>query len=320
MEANQDASTLNAGAPATETGEIGGIVEPDRPSFDPDGQNLFGTVEDDDTGSPSDADDKGAGADEGKAKEGQAAEGGADKGGAGEDGKKTRYDQDPAWQRIMQERDEARRAKERLEAQMEILTKVVDAPPDVQGKSGSADLPYKDTSAMSEEDLAEWQASDPKGYADNLRAQVKYELLRDLEKQKSVETQRSATERTYAEFAQKHPDLQKKWEAGEVQKLMKEHPGHNPMSAYLVSAWDEREATFKTQIEEAVAKAKADTEKEVLAKIKAKQSASVLGGGPAIAPRGDVDPALADTKRHGGMTAVLANKLAQMRRAGAGAS
>ena len=203
---------------------------------------------------------------------------------------------------------------------MEILTKVVDAPPDVQGMDRTKDLPYRDTTEMSEEDLAEWQASDPKGYAANLRAQVKYELLRDLEKQRSAETQRSATERTYAEFAQKHPDLQKKWEQGEVQKLMKDHPGHNPMSAYLVSAWDEREATFKTQLEEATAKAKAEAEKEVLAKIKAKQQASVLGTGPATTPRGEEDPALADTKRHGGMTAVLAGKLAKMRRAGAGAS
>jgi len=325
---NQDASTLNAGAPATETGEIGGFVNSDRPSFDPDGQNLFGTVEDDDAGSPSDADDKGAGeggegtSNEGQAADGQDGAGADDKGGKAEDGEDTRFDQHPRFQQLRKERDDERRARERLEAQMEILTRVVDAPPDVQGGTAKEDdLPYRDTSKMTDEEIAEWQANDPKGFADNLTARIKFELLQDMRRQAEVTNKRTATETTYARFAEQNTDFKARWETGEIKRFIDQNPGHNPMSAYHEIVGEERKAALQKQIDEAVAKAKADTEKEVLARFQAKQKANVLGSGPAINPvRNEATPELQDTKRHGGKVTVLASMLQSMRRAGGGAS
>jgi len=321
MEGTQDASTLNASAPATETGEIGGLVNSDRPSFDPDGQNLFGTVEDDDAGSPSDADDKGAGDDD-KGTKDQATDGqdgaGTDDGGNADDGDETRFDKHPRFQQIMKERDDERRARERLEAQMEILAKVVDAPPDVQGgKPKEEDLPYRDIGKMTEEELAEWQANDPKGFADNLAAKIKHELLTDMHRQAEATTRRTATEQTYAKFGEKNTDFRARWDSGEIKKFIDQNPGHNPMSAYHEIISEEREKSVQTRIDEAVAKAKADTEKEVLARIQSKQKATVLGPGPAINPvRNEVNPELQDTKRHGGKVTVLADMLRSMRRAG----
>lgn len=326
MEGTQDASTLNASAPATETGEIGGFVNSDRPSFDPDGQNLFGTVEDDDAaGSPSDADDKSAGDDTtgtSTNKEDQPAGDGTgmDNGGKADDEENTRFDQHPRFQQLRKERDDERKARERLEAQMEILTKVVDAPPDVEGEK-TDNLPYRDTGKMTEEELAEWQANDPKGFADNLAAKIKHELLIDLQRQSEATSHRSAIEQTYTKFGEKNPDFRSKWESGEIKKFIDLYPGHNPMSAYHEIIAEDREKSVQTRIDEAVAKAKADTEKEVLARIKSKQKATVLGSGPAVTPvRNDTNPELQDTKRHGGKVAVLADMLHGMRRAGGGSS
>lgn len=322
MEGTQDASTLNASAPATETGEIGGFVNSDRPSFDPDGQNLFGTVEDDDdAGSPSDADDKSAGDDTtgtSTNKEDQPAGDGTgmDNGGKADDEENTRFDQHPRFQQLRKERDDERKARERLEAQMEILTKVVDAPPDVEGGKKD-DLPYRDIGQMTEEELAEWQANDPKGFADNLAAKIKHDLLVDMQRQSEATSRRNATEQTYARFAEKNPDFRSRWETGEIKKFIERNPGHNPMSAYHDIISEDREKSVQTRIDEAVAKAKTDTEKEVLARIKSKQKANVLGAGPAITPVRDEDASsLNDTKRHGGKVTVLANMLQSMRRAG----
>lgn len=316
MEGTQDASTLNASAPATETGEIGGFVNSDRPSFDPDGQTLFGTVEDD-AGSPSDADDKGAGDDTPNKEDQHAGDGtGTDNGGKADDGENTRFDQHPRFQQIMKERDDERKARERLEAQMEILTKVVDAPPDVEGGKKD-DLPYRDIGKMTEEELAEWQANDPKGFADNLAAKIKHDLLTDMQRQSEATSRRNATEQTYARFAEKNADFRSRWETGEIKKFIEQNPGHNPMSAYHEIISENREKSVQTRIDEAVAKAKADTEKEVLARIKSKQKANVLGAGPATTPvRDEEAPSLNDTKRHGGKVTVLASMLQSMRRAG----
>jgi len=322
MEGTQDASTLNASAPATETGEIGGLVNSDRPSFDPDGQNLFGTVEDDDAaGSPSDADDKSAGDDTtgtSTNKEDQPAGDGTgmDNGGKADDEENTRFDQHPRFQQLRKERDDERKARERLEAQMEILTKVVDAPPDVEGGKKD-DLPYRDIGQMTEEELAEWQANDPKGFADNLAAKIKHDLLVDMQRQLEATSRRNATEQTYARFAEKNPDFRSRWDSGEIKRFIDQNPGHNPMSAYHEIISEDREKSVQTRIDEAVAKAKTDTEKEVLARIKSKQKANVLGAGPAITPVRDEDASsLNDTKRHGGKVTVLANMLQSMRRAG----
>lgn len=269
----EDRQTLNRFTPATETGEIGGLVNSDRPVFADTGIAGSTVEPDDDAPSSGSADDKPA--DDNAAEATPAGEdkpGEADQGGTEEE-KDTRLDRNPRFKQILAERDKERIARERLEAQMEILTKPVAPPPPPVKDEAPA---FKDTSKMSEEELAEWQANDPKSYEANLAARIKYELLRDLNQHAEKHSQEAAVEKTYAAFGSANPDFEAKWKTGEVKKYIDTHPGHNPMSAY-------HELTIQERIDAAVAKAKADTEKEVVARINAKQKATVLGSGPAAA-------------------------------------
>lgn len=321
MNVNQDAQTLNSTLPATMTGEIGGLVNADRP-FNAEETTYTSTVDDDDAGPPSGADDKGAkGGEDGTTPTGEKKPGEAAKGGEGEGDEETRFDQHPRFQQLIKERDEAkatadaeRITRERLSAQMEILTKVVEPPP----KPTKAEAPpFKDTADMPEDELAQWQANDPKGYEANLAAKIKHELLTDLNKHAEVNSRQNAVDQTYATFAEQNADFNDRWKTGEIKQYIDQHPGHNPMSAYLVMSADAREKTTQARIDEAVAKAKVDTEKEVLDRVKAKQKVSVMSGqepAATITVPGKEDSVLNYPKSQGGMKAGLAQMLATMRR------
>jgi len=321
MEVNQDSQTLNSTLPATETGEIGGLVGSDRPINADDTLNTSTIDTGDDAGTPSGADDKGAASDDkGDLKDGEDKTGEADKGGKADDGDDTRFDKHPRFQQVMKERDEERRTRERLEAQMEILTKVVEPPP--KPDKGEEKLPYKDTSTMPEDELAQWQANDPKGYEANLAAKIKHELLKDLNQNAETHSRQSAVEKTYETFAEKNADFNDRWKTGEIKQYIDTHPGHNPMSAYHEMIAESREQAFQARLDEAVTKAKADTEKEVLARIKAKQKAHVLDDGPAanIHVPGNDDPGnLTTNKSQGGVKGALTNLLHSMRQNAGGA-
>ncbi len=74
----------------------------------------------------------------------------------------------------------------------------------------------------------------------------------------------------------------------------------------------------ETEIEKAVREATEATEKKVLANIKAKQHARVLGGGPGAGGPShsgydDEDAKLQDTKSHGGAIQVMTERLKQSR-------
>jgi hypothetical protein len=318
MEANEGSQTLNSSLPATETGEIGGLVGSDRPNNADDTLNASTVDTDNDAGTPSGADDKGAASDDkGKPPAEEDTTGEADKGGTDKGDEETRFDQHPRFQQLRVERDKERIARERLEAQMEILTKVVEPPPK---PAKAEELPYKDTSNMPEDELAQWQANDPKGYEANLEAKITHNLLKNLSQNAETHSRQDAINKEYASHAAEFPDFNERWKTGEIKKFIDAHPGHTPMSAHLRFVVNDMKTQHAKEIEEAVTKAKTDTEKEVLARIASKQKAHVLGGGPAasIQVPGSDATELNDTKQHGGLKAGLANLLHTMRQ-GAGA-
>jgi hypothetical protein len=132
-------------------------------------------------------------------------------------------------------------------------------------------------------------------------------IRQEFESKTAREREQGDLKKVYDDFAAEHKDFNGLWESGKILDFIQKNPGHNPMSAYL-------KMTEKEKIAEAVAEARKKTEEEVTKRFLAKQKATVLNGGPASIPRTDEDPALQNTKQHGGLNSVLASKLAEMRR------
>ena len=290
----QDAGTLN-GSGVNQ--EVGSIVSTDSPIFNPDTTNTFHDLDDvpDVVATPA------PGAKPAVVEKGN-----------GEDKSDERFDKHPRFIQLMKERDDARLAAARLEGRIEGTAPKQPAP-------RTEPLPFKDTSKMTADQLREWRDDDPKGYDDNLRAQARWEAATAIREELSLKEKRDKEHNdlksTYEKFEAKHKDFKAMWESGEVIKFIDENPGHNPISAYYEMIGDQAKADAEKTTAEAVEKAKKEAADEVTKRFLAKKKATVLSGGPAGPTRAEDDPALSNTKEHGGRTAVIAEKLAAMRRA-----
>lgn len=228
----------------------------------------------------------------------------------GDEDKLTRFDQHPDWQRMKSERDEATRKIADLSAQVELLSKQIilgkgEKAGSEEGDTGKEKpLPFKDITQMDPEELREWSIDDPKGYAANLYAQVKHELMEEMKSKQETEKVKSSTEQTLASFKEAHPDFVEMWgkDGGKILDYMNQNPGHNPMSAYLAMT---EESRVKAAVEDAVAKAKAEFDANVRAK---RDAGNVLGTGRPASGGGDSETELKDTKTHGGLLSVLTRR------------
>ena len=121
---------------------------------------------------------------------------------------------------------------------------------------------------------------DPKGFVTMVASQVRG----NLEAENAERQQESEVIKTYQDFRDQYPDFEDRWESGEIKQFMDAHPGHNALSAYL-------NISQQTQIKQAVAQK--------------------------LAEKGlSDDPALSDTKKHGGQNTVMADRLRAMRTTG----
>ncbi len=285
----------------------------DRPAFDPDSIGLINTVSD-----GTDVPAKTAGKQEDTTDKSLKTDGDAEpeKGTAKEQGS-MRFDQHPDWQRMMRERDEARqeaqRIKEeriRLEAERDFLLEQRRQP------AQEEPLPYKDTSRMSAEDLAEWMTTDPKGYHDNLviqaREQAKREVrmaLEQSEQRRLQESREASIRRTYEKYEKENPDFKAMWDRGEIQVFLEANPGHNPISAHQMMTM---EARVKAAAEKAAKEAAERTNKNW----QAKRQAAVIGTGPSgVGNTADADNELQNTRERGGPVSVLVHRLQKLRAA-----
>ncbi|MDD4456313.1 MAG: hypothetical protein PHC98_01870 [Syntrophotalea acetylenica] len=221
-------------------------------------------------------------------------------------GQETRYDKDPAWQRIIQERNEARAKLAALESKGQ--------PPE---KQESEELPYKDITKMSPEEVREWMEDDPIGYEANRFAQFHYESRKLLEQEQVQKTETNKIVDTFTQYAKENPDFDELWNSGKIEAFMQSNPGHNAISAHMMITSSNRNADIDKRIADAVAKATKEAEEKVVKNFQAKRNATVLSEGPAHRGGDNEGPPaeLKNTKQFGGKTAVMAQRLAAMRNA-----
>lgn len=225
--------------------------------------------------------------------------------GKGEDGDAARFDKHPRFQQLMKERDEAREKAARVEGQLEAFSKLV--PPQDQK---AEELPFKDISSMSPDELREWQEDDPVGYSKNLVEMAKWNISQDAKKgieQNEQQSLMKSIEQTFTKYETENPSFTTMWNDGSISKFMQENPGHNAISAHMHLTSQDREKAIAQ-------KAAKEAEQKVIRNFMAKRGASGLTGGPAHIIGGDSPPPeLQNTKTQGGRTAVIASRLAAIR-------
>jgi hypothetical protein len=285
---------------------LGMSSSPDAPNVDLDSTNIIGTLPEslDDGPISGKSSEETLNTDDGEPGEVKAGEGT----GEGE-GKPQPYHKDPAWQRIIKEREEAREEAAKIKAEVQSVKAEMEnlKATRVQPR-GEEKLPYVDITTMDVEKLQEWQMEDPKGYAANLYAQMRYEFRKEEEQRSGTQRVQQSIAGTFEDYKSKNADFDPMWKSGEIPKFMQDHPGHNAISAHQMLTMDKRIAA-------AAAKAAKEAEAKAIANQKAKRSAQVLGGSPTVVG-GDkgMDEEFKDTKSHGGKAAVLARKIIEMRK------
>ena len=177
-------------------------------------------------------------------------------------------------------------------------------------------LPFKDIAQMTDDELLDWQSSDPKGYYENL---AKYnahvtrtefqQILAERDEQARQQAFESQIDRTYSAYANDNPDFDQMWDSGEITAYIDTHPGHNPISAHMALT---AEARMQAKVDEAVKAAldKADADQR-----SKRATRSIMGAGPSRQPTPPSDAELKDPKKYGGDTQVLTERLLARRRA-----
>lgn len=225
--------------------------------------------------------------------------------GSEKDSDEDRFDKHPRFQELKSQRDEANKRVQRLEEKVDQLTTNL-----LSGKKAGEEEGAKTFDDMDEDELRDLMDDDPKGFVANLIKQAQEQVFGELETQSEKEARQSAVIAEIDAFAKEHEDFDKMWDEGKIQSFIKDHPGHNSISAYLMLKQDdfitkeEHEKVVKQEIE----KDRANRGHKQLA------STQGAGGGGARSLQAQAgSPELKDTKSGGGRTSVLVNRLRQRR-------
>lgn len=213
-----------------------------------------------------------------------------------------RYDKIPRFKELLTESKKARQELEQLKAQLAAKKETSEE---------TEELPYKDVSKMTKEEILEWQDSDPHGYHENLLKQAEFNLTKRMEEKMGARSFEDAIAKTYSDFAKKNPDFDDLWDTGELTSYMKVNPGHNAISAYYALTSEKKTQTAEKEWQEKMDKAVKAAEKRAQDAYRVKRESQVLPSGPGWTglPEG-VSPELLDSKKFGGSTAVLAARSA----------
>lgn len=231
-------------------------------------------------------------------------EAGADEGKAGEkdeQGQTVPYDR---FQEVITEKNAALERAVKAETERDAAT--VTTP-----KEEEKD--FKDITEMSKEDLIDQFNEDPKAFLSNFGKQIRDEVIAEVTAKTTEEKADADALSTYNQYAKDNPDFDEMWKRGEIQTYMEQNPGHNAISAHMT-------LTGEKKTQEKVDAAKKQTEKDVIARVKSKKGASVLGEGPSGTEVHDetVDSELKDSKKHGGLASLLTKRLERSRQKAAG--
>jgi hypothetical protein len=220
----------------------------------------------------------------------------------------SRFDKHPRFQKILGERDA-------LKSTIENLTNTIRDLQAAPKEQKAEELPYRDLTKMSDEEIAEWMASQPKAAIVNMYQQLKHDITHQIATEQAVGSRERGIRSTYEKFERDNPDFSDMWQAGEVQQFIETNPGHNPISAYHALTLEKRIAEVKDQTRK-------EAEAAVMKKIRAKGGAGSLGRGPSpeskVTGSTSTDPRLKSTKNYGGVVSVISDRLAAMRRAAGG--
>jgi len=183
-------------------------------------------------------------------------------------------------------------------------TKVTELLNKTSAKDTQEETKYKDVSKMTSEEILDWQTEDPHGYYANILEQAKHEISGDMKQTLTEQSVEDAVASTYEKYAKENEDFDEMWDSGELKKYMDLNPGHNAISAHMAITSANK---TKLKIDEAVKEA----EKRIMANIKAKRENTVLSSGPSASrtsTESGIPEELKDTKKHGGLAAVLARR------------
>ena len=224
-----------------------------------------------------------------------------------------RFDKHPRFQELNRRVRESDDRIRKLEQDLSEARKTQSPAGDKKDGTDSA-APYKDVSKMKPEELLDWQSEDPQGYYRNLLAQAKHELSTEFSQQSEQRQKEDAVVATFESFAKANPDFDQMWDDGTLQEFIRGNPGHNAISAYHA-------LTADSKLKAATEKAAKDAEAKFLKNQRAKRVSDVLPQGPsATGGHTGSDDTLRDSKKFGGSTTVLAQRLAERRRSQAGMS
>jgi len=178
---------------------------------------------------------------------------------------------------------------------------------------------YEDITEMKPDAALDKFSENPIEFLSNFASQVADEVLsyvdKLLEQRELTKKQESEIDRTYAKFAEEHPDFIEKWDSGEIKAYMKKHPGHTAMSAYLMITKEAREKAIEEQVKAKLQKDLAAAAEAKQRELAAKAKARTLGAGGLGAGLLKPDDDLKNTASRGGLVNTIAEKLRQMRQA-----
>lgn len=233
-----------------------------------------------------------------------------------------RFDKHPRWQEMIKARDEAKDRSIALEAELKAIKEMMQQP-SIRQQAQQTETPARDYDAeISKLDdqlengdlsLAQYNKATREIYA----AQRQEEAQRyQQEAQRTVQQalQEKSAQELRSKFIEKNPDYERLLKDGTLDRIASEDEFKidNQYTAFLKHQIQELRSSQQALIDKAVK----ETEERVLANFKAKQGALTLGQGPGAAPAdadGKVPPELKNPKRFGGVTTVLANRLAARR-------
>jgi len=220
-----------------------------------------------------------------------------------------RFDQHPRFIELNNTVKTERAGRIAAEAKLSLLEK---SPVGEMGLPTDVVLPegVKDLTKMSADELREFQEDDPAAYRDSLLAIATQSIKSNLTNENVRNATISAIQNTFDEYAKQNPDFDDLWEKGEIPKYMKDHPGHNAISAHMALTG---EKSVQAKIDAAVTKAVKETEERVIKNFQAKRDATVISSSGTRVVSDKVDTELKDTQQSGGLESVLAKRLAERR-------
>jgi hypothetical protein len=221
---------------------------------------------------------------------------------------------------VIKEKNTEREARLVAEAEARTLREEREKRAEIQAEKAkpAEELPYRDTSKMTKDELIEWKTDFPDEYEQNLVAktiwETKQEVFKELDKRASqadYNTQIETISKALNEYKKVHPDFEEMWNKGDIKKFM----DANPLYGTAVAAYEQM--TLDKRISVATEKAAKEAADKTRKEFEAKGHAKVeTGGGSGTVIRGSGDDSLKTARGRAAEDMVYKRHLERMADAG----